>query len=220
MIAGLAETLSEETEPLSQTDKVASQNRPLEAAGNESQVLWQVAQLIEEHKFSDARNLLAMKHEEESEGLNAETMAKAIQDIEGAEERFLEEKILTLSLKKKSLDRAHRFLEEERFDEAVAELDALEEKNLATPEIRVLRQRAVGQLINEERNRAAKMFLAGKQATDFLEKERYFNASYNILNKLIEQFPSSDLILKVKSHRRKVLEELDKLRKMKNAVQS
>ncbi len=92
----------------------------------------------------------------------------------------------------------------------LSSLDTLSERE-ESHEIKELREQAVESLINRERNRAAKLFLTARRTHDLEKKEEYLRSSYNILKELIEKYPSSPLISKVKSHLEKVEEELEKL---------
>jgi outer membrane protein assembly factor BamD (BamD/ComL family) len=65
--------------------------------------------------------------------------------------------------------------------------------------------------INRERNRAAKNFLAAKKTRDMNKKRQYLRKSYYILKSLIDKYPSSKEINKVKSNMKTVVEEMDRL---------
>ena len=112
--------------------------------------------------------------------------------------------------KKEAVQIARKFLDEEKYEQAISSLDTLSERE-ESHEIKELREQAVESLINRERNRAAKIFLTARRTTDPEKKEEYLRSSYNILKELIEKYPSSPLINKVNSHLEKVEEELEKL---------
>jgi outer membrane protein assembly factor BamD (BamD/ComL family) len=135
---------------------------------------------------------------------------QALKRLEGAQEEYLEETISMISEKKEAVQIARRFLDEEKYEQAISSLDALSERE-ESHEIKELREQAVESLINRERNRAAKIFLTARRTQDPEKKEEYLRSSFNILKALIEKYPSSPLINKVKSHLEKVEEELEKL---------
>jgi outer membrane protein assembly factor BamD (BamD/ComL family) len=65
-------------------------------------------------------------------------------------------------------------------------------------------------LIERDRNRAARLFLAARQATDPDQKDQYLRASFDILQALVEKYPTSPLIAKVRAHRDRVREEMER----------
>ena len=107
---------------------------------------------------------------------------------------------------------ARQSLEEEKFEQAISNLDNLSEGEESL-EVRELREQAIEGLINRERNRAARIFLNAKRTQDPVKKEEYLVTCYQILNSLIEKYPSSPLSEKIRSHIRKVSEEMEKLKR-------
>ncbi|MFH1953464.1 MAG: hypothetical protein ABIL06_17830 [Pseudomonadota bacterium] len=66
-------------------------------------------------------------------------------------------------------------------------------------------------LINSERNRAAEIFLTAKKTKDPSKKKELLNSSCDILKALIDNYPSSPLNQKLKSHMAIVKEELESI---------
>ncbi len=178
--------------------------------GNADQILYEVEQLIRARKFGEAWDLLVLKRGTVSSETGLKIIDQALKRLERAQEEYLEETISMISEKKEAVQMARKFLDEEKYEQAISSLDTLSERE-ESYEIKELREQAVESLINRERNRAAKIFLTARRTQDPEKKEGYLRSSYNILNALIEKYPSSPLINKVKSHLEKVEEELEKL---------
>jgi hypothetical protein len=178
--------------------------------GNVDQILYEVEQLIRERKFGEAWDLLVLKRGTVSSETGLKIIDQAMKRLERAQEEYLEETISMITEKKEAVQIARKFLDEEKYEQAISSLDTLSERE-ESHEIKELREQAVESLINRERNRAAKIFLTARRTTDPEKKEEYLRSSYNILKELIEKYPSSPLINKVNSHLEKVKEELEKL---------
>lgn len=199
----------------------ATEEAPGRTADTQTGQLFQtVNRLIQEQKFDKARELLSFKRSEllleASPAREIETIDKGLKDLDLAEEEHLQEKISILSRdyrKRETMELAMKLLEEEKFEDAISRLDSLDSEQKESPAARRLKALAVEMLINHERNRAAKIFLAAKKTHDPTKKQEYLLSSYNILKALVDKYPSSPLILKVKSHIKVVREELDKLAK-------
>lgn len=183
---------------------------------SEGPFLEEVEKLLEENRFSEARDLLLAKEHKESPPLEAEAIHQALKRLEQAEEDYLEEKISKISMKG-DMDRARGLLEEERYEEVISMVEAMETGEGDNREVSELKQFAIEKLINRERNRAAKIFLAAKQTQDPVKKEEYLRESLQILNVLVEKYPKSPLNDKLKSHIKIVKEALDKLKNSTSA---
>jgi outer membrane protein assembly factor BamD (BamD/ComL family) len=102
-------------------------------------------------------------------------------------------------------------LEKEKYGEAVTGIEVLEAEQGQGPEIAALKEQAVEKFIQEERNRAAKMFLMARQTEDKKKKAEYLRGSLNILKNLVEKYPSSTLITKINSNIKSVEDEMTRL---------
>ena len=74
-----------------------------------------------------------------------------------------------------------------------------------------LKQLAVEKLINRERNRAARLYLLAKNTPDIKKKKELLTTSYQILENLMNEFPSNPLSGKLEDHAEKVKDALIKL---------
>lgn len=182
------------------------------AEAGHDQLLKEVARLTKEHRFGQARDLLTLRRNQIHSGPQREALDNALKDLEIAEEKYLEGQVSLISRNRKTMELAQKLLEQERFEEAISRLDEVLMSEGEGYKINTLKKQAVRGLINRERNRAAKLFLNAKRAHDPAEKEKHLYSSYEILKKLIEQYPSSSLNLKIKSHMKTVEEELQRLK--------
>jgi len=195
-----------ETRPQTQDDDEQTIHPDVDA----DQILDDVNQLIKEHKFGEAWNLLVLKREAISSEKGLKIIDQALKRLERAQEDYLEETISMISEKKQAIQMARKLIDEEKYEQAIASLDTLSERE-ESHEVKALREQAVESLINRERNRAAQIFLTARRTSDPEKKEQYLRSSYEILKNLIEEYPSSYLINKVKSNLKTVEEELEKL---------
>jgi len=189
------------------------QRGTIQSEGNDDQLFQKVEKLIEENRFGEARDLLTSKRNEIQSGPGIEVIDKTLRALEVAEQKYLDDKLSHIFRNKEALESARKLIEEENFEEAISRLDEVELKKGEGQEVTVLKKLAVERLINRERNRAAKLFLAARKAQDPVEKEKLLHSSYKILKRLIEEYQSSYLNIKLKSHIRAVEDELNKLGK-------
>ena len=176
-------------------------------------ILMEVDRLVQKHAFAEAKLLLIKQRLRSEEGPEIETIDQALKTVELAEEIYQEGENFTLSRGKETLELATKLIEKEKFEEAIAKLEELENNQDFASESKEIKDLAMEKLINRERNRAAKIFLMAKKTSDPVKKEELLISSYNILKTLIEKYPSSSLIKRLNSHLISVGSELDKLRK-------
>lgn len=178
---------------------------------NMDQLLKEVSSLVRKHAYSEARILLLRERIKIEEGPESEIIDRELARIEQREEEFEEQKRIRDAYLQQTLDGAKRLIEEEKFEEAVKKLDEIKDAQDVTAESAALRERAVENHINQERNRAAEIFLAAKKTKDPSKKEELLKSSYEILNTLIDKYPSSPLNQKLKSHIAIVEREINRL---------
>lgn len=169
-------------------------------------ILDKVDFLLRRQSFSRARLLLIkwrLRHEEEP---HDELIENALEEVERAEKRAQKERLS----EREAVEEAMKLIEEEKFEEAISELDYWAGPDNPDPNIRKMRVLAVERLIRRERDKAAKIFLQAKNTSDPKRKRELLLSSINILKKLIEKYPSSSLIHKLNNHLMRVTEELEK----------
>jgi len=175
-------------------------------------LLQAVDALVQKKAYQEAK-LLLIRHRLT---FNDESTLKAIdhklQEIEDLQKEYEEERSIREAYVKETLDGAKRLMDAEQFEDAVDKLDKMEGDKEFMAEASALRARAVENIINRERNQAAKRFLEAKRTTDPQKKETLLKESYNILKALNEKYPSSPLNEKVLSNMEIVKSELEKVR--------
>ncbi len=175
------------------------------------QFLAQIQVLVEDRKFERARELLKKRRHQTTSQKELQRLSEAIKEVDSKEDQFLQERISVLSAQSQVLKEAESLVENERYDEALSKLTLLNEDSVDNIELARLKNAAIQGIINQKRNKAARLFLAAKKSEDPEKKERYLRSCLEILKSLVERFPSSPLIYKVKDHIQKVTAELEKL---------
>ncbi|MBN1625558.1 MAG: hypothetical protein JW944_03450, partial [Deltaproteobacteria bacterium] len=103
-----------------------------------------------------------------------------------------------------------KLIEEEEYESAINMIDMVKNKGENNPEIDKKRAIAVEKLIDQERNRAARIFLAAKKTNDIRKKRELLLSARDILAGLVEEYPSSGMAVKIKSYLNSVNDELIK----------
>jgi len=173
-------------------------------------LLGRVDKLLEENRFNEAREILFPLRRKALSADNRSSVDQALKKLELAEENYLEKKISMISMKR-DMEQSRRLIEEERFEDVISRLEAMESEQKENREIKELKQFAIEKLINRERNRAATVFLAAKGTGDIAKKQTYLLEALGILNALVDKYPISSLNTKLLSNIKTVEEELDKL---------
>jgi hypothetical protein len=208
----LTDTLDEQKAIIqSLSEKISETPTYPELEGTAGKFFQEVEDLVREHRFNEARDLLTLRRNEAQSGAEIKAIDQAMNTVQLTEERYLEEMLSRATRRKETLELARKLVEEEKFEVAVSKLDTLEAEQGYSRDIKELREQAVEGLINRERNRAAKFYLKAKKSADPGEKEKYLRVSYEILKDLIERYPSSPLNDKLNSHIERVEDELGNL---------
>ncbi|MFO7985372.1 MAG: hypothetical protein R6U38_05870 [Desulfatiglandaceae bacterium] len=164
------------------------------------------------NQFQEAKLLLIRHQLTFEDPRKTEAMDRKLQKIKALEQEYEEERMIREAYVKETLAGAKRLLEAEKFEDAMDKLDEMEGDEEFMAESKALRERAVENIINQERNRAAKLFLQAKKTPDASKKEQLLQQSYEILKGMADKYPSSPLNKKILSHIDIVKEELSKMR--------
>jgi len=176
--------------------------------------------------FGRAKFILFQQRIRFDEGPEAQLIDQALKSVEIAEEKSQQQGKTEVVAKEPSVDSqkelqrdaekqdslkvALNLIRSEKYEEALQRLDELPPSDA---EVKELKSVAVEKIINRERNRAAKLFLAARNTKDPVKKEELLNSSYNILKAVADKYPSSPLIPKVQDHINQVTKELVKVKK-------
>ena len=145
------------------------------------------------------------------EGPEVKMIDEALRGVEIAEKNYEEEKRTGDTYVNETIETARDLIEQENFEEAIAKIEELQDLRGTDSASMALKNQAIEKLINRERNRAAKLFLAAKKRQDRTKKEEYLLSSYKLLNAIIEKFPSSPLNNKIKSHIKTLKKEMKRM---------
>jgi len=176
------------------------------------QLLQKVRSLTQEHAYSKARFLILRERIRMGEGPENELLDRELEWIDQREAEYEAQKQSKDVYVKETQETAKQMIEEENYEAAIETLSKVEASQELDPESRELKERAVESLINKERNRAAELFLAAKKTSDSSKKKELLTSAYKILKNLIDNYPSSPLNQKLKSHIAIVENELNSLR--------
>ena len=184
------------------------QEELLEEATAADRILQEVARLVEEDRFDDARLLLQRRVLLAGDPQEKELLEQALKTVASAEERYLSGP----DSENDPIEQAMELIEDDRHDEALRILEQDDVVRGADPEeTERLKNLAVEKLIQQERDRAAQTFLEARGAADPARREQLLEQSYDILKALIEAYPSTPLIDRLNGYLLRVEEELDKL---------
>jgi len=175
------------------------------------EVLRQVDALVRKNDFETARLLLLRLRIRLQDGPDAELVEQTMRSVELAEENSRQGRSAEDSRKEETLRLAANLIDQEKYEEAIAELEVLQQGKEAAPEARQLQERAVEKIVNRERDKAARLFLMARNATDVSKKRELLISSHNILKALIEKYPTSPLNQKISENIKRIEEELSKL---------
>jgi outer membrane protein assembly factor BamD (BamD/ComL family) len=171
-------------------------------------ILKEIENLKRQGDYTGARLLLLKWKMRTDEPAEIVEINKALTSVDLSEKQY-QEKLKTDKIE--GIDAATKLIEEEDYESAITVLDNIKKVGESSPEIDRQKDIAIEKLINKERNRAAKIFLTAKKTTDTKKKKELLLSAQNILNGLIEKFPSSELTEKVKSNLGSVNDELRKI---------
>lgn len=176
------------------------------------EALAQVEALLRRNDYKTAKLLLLRLRIRLEDGPDADLVDQAMKSVELAEEKAREQQTTATSQREEALELAANLIEQEKFEEAIAELESLGQGQMLSPEAKQLQDVAVEKIVNRERNKAAKLFLMAKNTTDPVKKKELLVNSHNLLKALVEKYPSSSLYQKINDNMKRIEEELSKLR--------
>lgn len=190
------------------------------------ETLAKAEEMVQRKDFGRAKFLLLQQRIRLEEGPEAALIEQALKNVEAEEEKAqqqgktemtatgpakdLQKDLQQEAQKQDMLRVAFALIRSEKYEEALLMLD---EMPASDPEVKELKNSAVERIINRERNKAAKLFLAARNAKDPAKKEEMLNSSYEILRAVADKYPSSPLIPKLQDHINQVTKELLKVKK-------
>jgi predicted negative regulator of RcsB-dependent stress response len=203
-------TTREEEQPAGSTLITALKS---DAPGPMRDLFSEVDRLAGQMEFEKAKLLLLRHKIRAQEEFEIEALDRAMRYVEQAEQRAQEEQGSAASPEKEALKLAGTLIEQEKFEEAISRLEAVQGDREDAAEAQALKDLAVEKLIHRERNRAAKLFLMARNTIDPAKKEAYLLSSHEILETLIAKYPTSSLLDRLRDNIRKVEEDLARIEK-------
>lgn len=204
---------SHETEIQTAREEVPEEGYP-EISQSLEGIVEQASALVQERNFKAAR-LLLIRY-----GIQAgitpgtsEVLEDQIKWLEEQEQAFEDQKEERHALLHETLEEAKALIEKERFDEAMTKIREVEKEGdeELDRESLALRNQAVEGVINQERNRAAELFLSARRTQDPETRKRLLESSYAILEDISTRYPDSPMQEKIASHKAIVKKALDEL---------
>ena len=171
----------------------------------------EVDTLVRDHEFAKAKELLLKEKALRKEGPETEYIDSALKNVDEAQTAYEENMKVKLAYEKQTFDTAEKLFEAENYQGTIKTLAMLEKTQGLDAAAIDLKDRAVENLINRERNRAAEIFLEAKKTKDPKKKKELLETSYNILKNLVEDYPASPLKERLISNMTIVQGEIEKL---------
>lgn len=171
----------------------------------------EVDALARDHEFAKAKELLLKEKALKEEGPETEHIDRALKNVDEAQTAYEENMKIKLAYQKETFDTAKKLFEEEDYQGTIKTLAMLEKTRGLDEAATDLRDRAIENFINRERNRAAEIFLEAKKTKDPMKKKKLLETSCDILKKLVEDYPGSPLKEKLTSNITIVQREIEKL---------
>jgi hypothetical protein len=171
-------------------------------------LLDEVDSLVKKGALEEAKLLLLKWRLRAEKSPEIEIIEKALKSVNLEEQRYMD----GISQEKEAIERIAKLIEQENYQEAINRLEAINNDQNNSLEIKRLRDIAVEKLINSERNRAAQIYIMAKNTNDNKKKKEFLLTSYSILKELIDTYPSSSLLDKLKNNLSKVEDDLKKLK--------
>lgn len=170
------------------------------------QLMDKVNNLISRKDFSAARLELARQRLRAEEGPELEMIEQLWKSVDKAEEQFNREN----SNDELIIEDARRLIEKEKYEEALDTLDPIVAGG-ENYEAEKLKKEAIEKLIVRDKNIAAKLKIAANNEGDKQKKRDLLLKARSIFQNLIDKYPASPLIDRVKRNISVVDEELMKL---------
>lgn len=167
-------------------------------------ILNMVEEKLRVRAFDQAEILLQQKRQDTAlSPAETDTIDKALERVEKARQT-------SQGREEEALKKIRGLVEKERYDEALALLEDLKSEGIQGNQVTDLHRSATEGFISHERKRAAALFLRARAAGSSLEKKEYLRQSHDILQRVLDKFPSSPSRDKILQNLEMVDRELSK----------
>jgi hypothetical protein len=192
---------------------------PGEAAPKEpettAEVLKRADELAHNGEYDKAKVLLLQQRLRVQEGPETEAIDRELENLEVVQTptpaaQAMEQQ---MAASQETIKTAWALIQEEKFEDALAKLEELQQKQPLSQEAQNLQALAIEKIITRERNKAARLFLLARNTADPAKKQELLQSSYDILKAVAEKFPGSPLNKKINDNMRSIEVELSKIKK-------
>ncbi len=198
----------------SPADKSVPAERDPAEAGEElistDQLGREIERLLESREHRKAKILIVQRRLKTQDPSEIIFLDRAFQRVEQAEAEFKNHEPEN-AIEEDPLKLAKILVEEEKFEEAIERITALEENEINASEANALKLLATEGMIKRERKKAARLFLMAKNSPDPEKKKKHLLSSYDILKQIVDKYPLSSLNSKINGNIKTVENELEKL---------
>lgn len=201
----------EETAQQKRGDPSSSVEFSTEAMSTQ-EVLSRVDGLVQQNDFEKARILLLRLRLRLQDGPDAEIVDQAMQAVELAEEKSRDLQRTEASQSREALERVSKLIEQQKYEEAITEIETFHQEKSLGPEASQLKDLAVEKIVHREREKAGGLFLMARNTQDPAKKKELLLSSYNILKAIMDKYPSNSLSQRINENLRRVQEELSGLK--------
>lgn len=165
-----------------------------------------VQKLLVQNNFSEARLILLRWRLSAEEGPEIDMIEQALKNIDTAEEKYSNSDNKDYAI----LENAKKQIENEKYEEALKILEPLVSDG-SNFEAERLQNLAIDKFINNERLKAAKLYMTANEENNKQKKKEMLLKSREILDRLINDYPQTPLLDKLKSYIQKIDRELEQL---------
>jgi len=174
----------------------------IQAGNHLAAIIQEANQLVQRQAFTEAKLLLIKARIKSDSPSEIQIIDQALKNIEINQNRIEQgEAPINYISEKEAQEHATVLIEAEKYEEALDILEKLgAQQQVLDEESKRLKDLALEKIINRDRNRAAQLYLQAKTTQDPSKKRELLQSSLDILKKLVEKYPSSTLINRIKDH--------------------
>jgi hypothetical protein len=165
-----------------------------------------VKKLLAKNDFAGARLILLRWRLSAEEGPEIDIIEEALKSVDDAEGKYNNSNSKDINI----LEDAKRKIEDEKYEEAIRILAPLTSEG-SNFEAEKLENMAIDKYINNERLKAAKLFMAANEEKNMKKKKELLLSSKAILENLINNYPETPLLEKLNSYISKINTELGQI---------
>jgi hypothetical protein len=167
-----------------------------------SSTLEEAEQLVQKQLYTEAKLLLIKARIQTDDDAEVQIIDQALKNIE-TRQRQTEQGQTPINAfsETEALESAAALIEKEKYEEAISTLEKIEgQQTVPGTKVEQMKNLAIEKIINRDRNKAAQLYLQARQTEDRNRKKELLQSSLDILEALVEKYPSSSLIERINEH--------------------